>query len=114
LKLLRGLKETILSTDTFEAKEDIYYKRHIAVDIPSVYGKYREKKFDSLSLSFRLENLTNIYLERLPETVNLSIITQATFYSIVKCFEKYTFVLFEWMASPQDGLRPIFLFSKAP
>ncbi len=89
LETLEGLKETILSTDTFEAKEDIYYKRHIAVDIPSVYGKYREKKFDSLSLSFRLENLTNIFLERLPETVNLSIITQATFYSIVKCLKLY-------------------------
>ena len=89
LQALEGLKRTILSTDTFEAKEDIYYKRHIAVDIPSVYGRYREKKFDSLSLSFRLENLTNIFLERLPETVNLSIITQATFYRIVKCLKLY-------------------------
>jgi pyruvate,orthophosphate dikinase len=89
LETLEGLQETILSTEVFEAREDIYYKRHIAVDIPSVYGKYREKKFDSLSLSFRIENLTNIFLERLPETVNLSIITQATFYSIVKCLKLY-------------------------
>jgi len=89
LETLEGLKQTILSEKTFEAKEDIYYKRHIAVDIPSVYGKYREKKFDSLSLTFRLENLTNIFLERLPETVNLSIITQATFYRIVKCLKIY-------------------------
>jgi pyruvate, orthophosphate dikinase len=89
LKALEGLKRTILSTETFEAREDIYYKRHIAVDIPSVYGKYREKKFDSLSLTFRLENLTNIFLERLPETVNLSFITQATFYRIVKCLKLY-------------------------
>jgi pyruvate, orthophosphate dikinase len=89
LETLEGLKKIILSPETFEAREDIYYKRHIAVDIPSVYGKYREKKFDSLSLSFRLENLTNIYLERLPETVNLSIITQATFYRIVKCLKLF-------------------------
>ena len=89
LTALEGLKKTILSPEKFEAREDIYYKRHIAVDIPSVYGKYREKKFDSLSLSFRLENLTNIFLERLPETVNLSIITQATFYRIVKCLKLY-------------------------
>ncbi len=87
LQTLEGLKRTILSEEKFEAKEDIYYKRHIAVDIPSVYGKYQEKKFDSLSLTFRLENLTNIFLERLPETVNLSIITQATFYRIVKCLK---------------------------
>ncbi len=89
LGALEGLKETILSPETFEAKEDIYYKRHIAVDIPSVYGRYQERKFDSMSLSFRLENLTKIFLEKLPETVNLSIITQATFYSIVKCLKLY-------------------------
>ncbi|MCF8055623.1 MAG: phosphoenolpyruvate synthase [Desulfocapsa sp.] len=89
LQALEGLKETILSPETFKAREDIYYKRHIAVDIPSVYGRYREKKFDSLSLSFRLENLTNIFLELLPERVNLSFITQATFYRIVKYLKLY-------------------------
>ena len=89
LNTLEGLKETILSEEKFEAREDIYYKRHIAVDIPSVYGRYKEKKFDALSLTFRLENLANIYLERLPQTVNLSIITQATFYNIVRCINIY-------------------------
>ncbi len=86
---LEGLKEIILSTEKFEAKEDIYYKRHIAVDIPSVYGRYRERKFDALGLTFRLENLANIYLERLPETVNLSFITRATFIRIIKCLDLY-------------------------
>ncbi|HKJ15025.1 MAG TPA: PEP/pyruvate-binding domain-containing protein [Desulfobulbales bacterium] len=86
---LEGLKEIILSKEKFEAKEDIYYKRHIAVDIPSVYGRYRERKFDALGLSFRLENLANMYLERLPETVNLSFITRATFISIIKCLDLY-------------------------
>ena len=89
LNTLEGLKKTILSPEKFEAREDIYYKRHIAVDIPSVYGRYKEKKFDALSLTFRLENLANIYLERLPGTVNLSIITQATFYNIVRCIKLY-------------------------
>ncbi len=86
---LEGLKEIILSPEKFEAKEDIYYKRHIAVDIPSVYGRYRERKFDALGLTFRLENLANLYLERLPETVNLSFITRATFISIIKCLHLY-------------------------
>ncbi|MFW2365374.1 MAG: PEP/pyruvate-binding domain-containing protein [Desulforhopalus sp.] len=89
LTALEGLKEIILSDETFEAQEDIYYKRHIAVDIPSVYGRYKERKFDALSLTFRLENLANLYLEKLPETVNLSIITQATFYNIVRCIKLY-------------------------
>ncbi len=89
LKHLEALKEIILSDETFEAREDIYYKRHIAVDIPSVYGRYSERKFDALGLTFRLENLANIYLERLPETVNLSFITQATFIRIIKCLKLY-------------------------
>lgn len=89
LTSLEGLKEIILSDETFEAREDIYYKRHIAVDIPSVYGRYKEKKFDALSLTYRLENLANLYLEKLPETLNLSIITQATFYNIVRCIKLY-------------------------
>jgi len=87
LTTLESLKEIILSEEKFEAQEDIYYKRHIAVDIPSVYGRYKEKKFDSLSLTFRLENLANLYLEQLPGTINLSIITQATFYNIVRCIK---------------------------
>ncbi len=89
LSRLESLKEVILSDEVYEAREDIYYKRHIAVDIPSVYGRYREKKFDALGLSFRLENLTNIYLEKLPQTVNLTFITRATFVRIIKCLELY-------------------------
>ena len=83
-------KEIILSPEQFEPKEDIYYKRHIAVDIPSVYGRYSERKFDALGLTFRLENLANVYLERLFDTVNLSFITQATFIRIVRCLKLFT------------------------
>jgi pyruvate,orthophosphate dikinase len=89
LSHLEGLQNIILSEEKFEAREDIYYKRHIAVDIPSVYGRYQERKFDALGLTFRLENLANIYLERLPETVNLSFITRATFINIIKCLRLY-------------------------
>lgn len=87
LDCLEDLKKIILSPETFEAREDIYYKRHIAVDIPSVYGRYRERKFDALSLTFRLENLANLYLERLQEVVSLTLITQATFFNIVRCLK---------------------------
>ncbi len=86
---LSKLKQVILSEESYEAREDIYYKRHIAVDIPSVYGRYKERKFDALSLTFRLENLANIYLENLADTVNLAVITQATFYKIVSCLKLY-------------------------
>jgi len=86
---LEGLKGVILCDEVFEAKEDIYYKRHIAVDIPSVYGRYRERKFDALGLTLRLENLANVYLERLPKTVTLSFITRATFVGIIRCLRLY-------------------------
>lgn len=86
---LERLKELILSAEKFQAREAIHHKRHIAVDIPSMYGSYQERKFDSLSLTFRLENLANIYIERLPETVNLSFITQATFFRISSCLKFY-------------------------
>jgi len=47
LETLEWLQTVILSPQQFEIREDIYYKRHIAVDIPSMYGKYHEKKFDA-------------------------------------------------------------------
>ncbi|WP_446008105.1 PEP/pyruvate-binding domain-containing protein [Candidatus Electrothrix sp.] len=85
LTQLEHLKDIILSEERFEPKEEIYYKRHIAVDIPSVYGRYSERKFDALGLSFRLENLANIYIERLTRSINLGFITQATFIRISRC-----------------------------
>ncbi|MCW5198815.1 phosphoenolpyruvate synthase, partial [Desulfobulbus sp. F3] len=89
LTQLEQLKETILSDKKFEPKEEIYYKRHIAVDIPSVYGRYSERKFDALGLTFRLESLANIYLERLNRSINLGFITQATFIGIAQCLSLY-------------------------
>lgn len=86
---LEHLKGIILSSQVFEAKEEIYHKRHIAVDIPSVYGRYSERKFDALGLTFRLEKMANIYLEKLPSTVNLTFITRATFIRILKCLRLY-------------------------
>jgi len=86
---LERLKVIILSEEKFAPKEEIYHKRHIAVDIPSVYGRYSERKFDALGLTFRLENLANIFLERLSDTINLTFITQATFIRISRCLKLY-------------------------
>ena len=49
-----------------------------------MYGRYREKKFDALGLTFRLENLANIYFERLIDSLDLSFITRATFFQIIR------------------------------
>ena len=82
LDYLELLKTIILSHKTFEIREDIYKKRHFAVDIPSMYGCYHERKFDSLGLTFRIESVANVLFEQLIEKIDLSIITRATFYQI--------------------------------
>lgn len=84
LETLEQLQTIILSKQQFEIREDIYYKRHIAVDIPSMYGKYHEKKFDAMSLIFRLENLAQIYFESMVENLELTFVTKALFVKIVR------------------------------
>lgn len=74
---LEALKELILSEERFEAQEDIYYKRHFAVDIPSTYGSYHEPKFDALGLTFRLEALVNVRFENLLDGLELGFVTRA-------------------------------------
>lgn len=82
LTYLERLQNVILAPESYEVKEDIYKKRHFAVDIPSMYGSYREKKFDALGFTFRLESMANVLLEDLVEHIDLSLITKATFYDI--------------------------------
>ncbi|MBF0380333.1 MAG: phosphoenolpyruvate synthase [Magnetococcales bacterium] len=84
LDAMESLKTTILSEEVFPAREEIYQKRHIAVDIPSVYGCYQERKFDALSLSFRLENLANVDLEGLVGRLPEDFITRAAFFKVFK------------------------------
>ena len=82
LDYLEALKKIVLSEQTYEIKEDIYKKRHITIDIPSMYGSYREMKFDALGLTFRIESLVNVFFEELVENVDLSLVTKATFFQI--------------------------------
>jgi pyruvate,orthophosphate dikinase len=91
LDYLRKLKAVILSDQQFEIKEDIYKKRHITIDIPSMYGSYHEMKFDCLGLTFRLETLVNVLFEELIREIDLNLITKATFYqvySLLRLFDK--------------------------
>jgi pyruvate,orthophosphate dikinase len=91
LEYLDKLKTVILSDKTYEIRQDIYKKRHITIDIPSMYGSYHEMKFDCLGLSFRVETAVNILLEELVEKIDLSLITKATFhqiYSLLRLFDK--------------------------
>ncbi|MBT8369651.1 MAG: pyruvate, phosphate dikinase [Deltaproteobacteria bacterium] len=91
LDYLAKLKNVILSDQSYEIKEDIYKKRHITIDIPSMYGSYHEMKFDCLGLTFRLETLVNVLFEELIRDIDLNLITTATFYqvySLLRLFDK--------------------------
>ena len=91
LDYLDKLKAVITADRSFEIKENIYKKRHITIDIPSMYGSYHEMKFDCLGLTFRLESLVNVLLEELIRDIDLNLITKATFYqiySLLRLFDK--------------------------
>ncbi len=79
---LERLKAVILSEETYEIRADIYKKRHITIDIPSMYGSYHERKFDALGLTFRVESLVNVLFEELVDQIDLGLITRATFHDI--------------------------------
>jgi len=78
LAMLAVLKEKVLSSQKTDYFENIYYKRHIAAGIPSMYGTYREEKFEAMGLAFRLESFATMLFERLVESLNLKFITKST------------------------------------
>jgi len=82
LEYLKTLKELIISPEQYEIKEDIYKKRHFTIDIPSMYGRYHEMKFDALGLMLRIESMVNVLFESLIDRIDLTLITRATFYRI--------------------------------
>ena len=96
---LEALKAVILSPVRFEAREDIYHKRHIAVDIPSMYGTYHEPKFDALGLTFRLESLVNVLFQELIDGLDLKLITRGSFFRI------YDYLLLFDRALRLDGIQ---------
>ncbi len=84
LGILEQLQEIILHPERTEGIEDIYRKRHIAVGIPSLYGRYREEKFDALGLGFRIESLARVLFERAVEEEDLECPTRDTLRSVAR------------------------------
>ncbi|MEZ0344106.1 MAG: PEP/pyruvate-binding domain-containing protein [Caldimicrobium sp.] len=90
LKWLEDLKEKyILSERKFEPIEEIIIKRHIAVDIPSMYGKYKEKKFDALGLTYRLEYIVDKIFAQLINDFKIDFLTKNQFYKILKTLKAF-------------------------
>lgn len=90
-RLMNQLKEIILDSKESKALENIYYKRHIAVGIPSMYGQYIEPKFDALGLMYRLERTASKLMVELLELNNYEYITAKTFrhlYEVLVLFKE--------------------------
>lgn len=93
LDYLEELKSIIISPQKYEAFEDIAHKRHIAAGIPSVYGRYSERKFNALSIFLRLENILNSLLDEVEQYIGLELITRATLFRIEKYLKLFLRVL---------------------
>lgn len=82
LRLIYGfmnkLRTIIFNPAESESWENIYHKRHIAIGIPSMYGVYRENKFEALGLTFRLEKVATRLMEKVVERINLDYISATT------------------------------------
>lgn len=75
---MEKLKGIIFNPVESEGWENIYHKRHIAIGIPSMYGVYREDKFEALGLTFRLEKVATRLMEKVVEHINLDYISATT------------------------------------
>ena len=86
---MERLKGIILDPEVSSGREDIYYKRHIAAGIPSMYGRYLEAKFEALGLTFRLEKLAADRIQRMMDQTNLRYITAQTLRRIAKILQLF-------------------------
>ena len=83
------LKSIIFNPEQSEGWENIYHKRHIAIGIPSMYGTYRENKFEAMGLTFRLERVATQLMEKVVQSINLEYISELTMnqiYTILSYF----------------------------
>ncbi|MCS7215866.1 MAG: PEP-utilizing enzyme, partial [Thermodesulfovibrio sp.] len=90
---LEILKNIIVSPEKYEAFEDITHKRHFVAGIPSISGRYSERKFNALSVYLRLENLLNSLLDEIEQSIDLSFITRATLFRIEKYLKLFGRIL---------------------
>ncbi len=85
--LMVRLNEIIFDPAVSEGWESIYYKRHIAFGIPSMYGQYRETKFEAMGLTFRLERIADILICNIISGINTDYFTARTLKDIYSILE---------------------------
>lgn len=77
-RALLELKKNITDARVTRASENIYLKRHIAAGIPSMYGTYRERKFDSIGLFLCIKAFLKKHLEEIVADFNFRYITRGS------------------------------------
>ncbi|HOD54889.1 MAG TPA: hypothetical protein PKJ08_10205, partial [Candidatus Cloacimonadota bacterium] len=87
IMMMKQLKRIVLNPELSEGREEIYYKRHVAAGIPSMYGRYFESKFDALGLSLRLEQSASVFISNLIAQLPLEYVTAGTLKRIHKILE---------------------------
>ncbi|HAS73019.1 MAG TPA: hypothetical protein DCS67_02615 [Clostridiales bacterium UBA8960] len=90
-EMMAQLKSVILSPEKSTGFENIFYKRHVAAGIPSMYGQYIEPKFEALGLIYRLEKTVEKLLGKAIRSINLSYMTAKTLkelYAILELFKE--------------------------
>jgi len=93
LSYIGKMNSVILDPQPTTAWENIYYKRHIAAGIPSMYGMYREPKLEAMGMIFRIENVVKRLFERNVQQLNLSYITGKTLKRIIRILELYDYAM---------------------
>jgi pyruvate,orthophosphate dikinase len=88
-QFMNKLKQIIFNPKPSESWENIYHKRHIAIGIPSMYGVYREDKFEALGLTFRLERIATRLMEKIINHINLNYISAKTLNRIYELLEYF-------------------------
>lgn len=80
--LMKKLNNIIFDPKESVGWENVVYKRHIAFGIPSMYGYYRENKFDALGLIFRLERIVSVLVHEIIAEINTNFFTFKNFKEI--------------------------------
>lgn len=81
--------DILLSPQRFQPLDTISFKRHIAFGIPSMYGEYKERKFDTLRVFFHMNLIKLRLLERVVEDLNVSGTGDMDFPRIKKAMQSF-------------------------
>lgn len=87
--MINKLNEIIFDPNPSEGMENVFYKRHIAFGIPSMYGYYKEPKFDALGLIFRLERIALVIMKRIIAEINIDYFTLKTIREILDLIQLF-------------------------